>query len=184
MAERSGRMIRVGEAVRSLMRARDRGGGLLQARAAEVWEDVVGPEIAHHTVGMSVRAGELNVHVDSHSWAAQLNLMSEELRDRVNSALGENAVRTIRFTVSRAVDDARVRKAAERDAGRRYGGEYVDPVPLTEAELREIEQEASVIEDEGLREAAIRARVRDREVKKGRGAPSAAQEASDDSRGS
>jgi hypothetical protein len=154
--------------MRSLIRASDRSGGLLKARATEVWEEVVGADIASHTVGMGVKAGELNVHVDSHAWAAQLTLMAEELRERVNEALGENAVSSIRFTVSRAVAEERLQKTSEAEARRRYGGECVKPVPLSAEERREIEEAAAVIESERVREAAIRARMRDRELKRGR----------------
>jgi hypothetical protein len=184
MAERKGKMVRVGDAMRSLIRSSDRGGGLLKARATEVWEEVVGTEIARHTVGMGVRAGELNVHVDSHAWAAQLDLMSEDLRQRLNSALGESAVRSIRFTVSRAVADTRAGEGAEEDARRRYGGERVSPIPLSAEERREIEEEAAGISNESLREAAIRARIRDRELKKGRDMRSVSQGPPEGARGS
>lgn len=168
MGERKGKTVRVGDAMRSLIRASDRGGGLLKARATEVWEEVVGPDIAGHTVGMGVRAGELNVHVDSHAWATQLTLMAEDLKERVNEALGESAVRSIRFTVSRAVAEGRRQKTSEFEAQRRYGGERVEPVPLSADERKEIEKAAAVIENESVREAAIRAQIRDRELKRGR----------------
>ncbi|MFU8890608.1 MAG: DUF721 domain-containing protein [Anaerosomatales bacterium] len=168
MGERRGKTVRVGDAIKSLIRGPDRSGGLLKARAAEVWEEVVGPDIAGHTVGMGVRAGELNIHVDSHAWATQLTLMAGELKDRVNTALGENSVRSIRFTVSSAVAEACTQKATEGQARRRYGGELVEPVPLSDGEIREIVEEAGAIESDSVREAAIRARIRDRELKKGR----------------
>ncbi|MDF1542048.1 MAG: DUF721 domain-containing protein [Anaerosomatales bacterium] len=161
-------MIRVGDAMKSVIRGSDRRGGLLKARAAEVWEEVVGPDIAGHTVGMGVRAGELNVHVDSHAWATQLTLMSEELRDRINTALGESSVRSVRFTVSSAVSEARAQKNTEVQARRRYGGEVVEPVPLSDEETREIVEAAGEIDSDSVREAAIRARIRDKELKKGR----------------
>ncbi|MBE0416330.1 MAG: DUF721 domain-containing protein [Coriobacteriia bacterium] len=183
MGERRGRMVRVGEAMRSLIRSSDRAGGLLKARATEVWAEVVGPDIARHTVGMGVRAGELNVHVDSHAWATQLTLMADDLRKRVNEALGENAVRHIRFTVSRVVAEKRDQETSEREAGRRYGGERVEPVSVTVEERREIEEAAAGIENESLREAAIRARIRDRELKKGREKRGASQGPPGDSAG-
>jgi hypothetical protein len=171
MDKRRGRLVRLGDVVGGLVRPSDRQGGLLKAKVLEAWPEIAGPEIARHTVGMGVRGGELNVHVDSHAWAAQLALLAEDLRGRLNSVLGEEAVRSVRFTVSRAVDDARYGEESEAKARRRYGGEPVEPRPLSEAEIREIEEEAQTIESETLREAAIRARMRDREVKKARKAP-------------
>jgi len=168
MSERQGRAVRVGEVLQSLVRAADRGGGLLKARACELWPQVAGPEISRHTVGMGLRDGELQVHVDSHAWATQLSLLAEDLRDRLNSALGEDAVREIRFTVSSAVDEQTVEREADEAARRRYGGERVEPEQLSESEMRRIERETEAIESEGLREAAIRARIADLRVKKAR----------------
>lgn len=148
--------------------AADRGGGLLKARAADLWPQVAGPEISKHTLGMGLRGTTLQVHVDSHAWATQLTLMADDLRTRLNSALGEEAVREIRFTVSRAVGDARVESETREASRRRYGGEQVQPEELSEAEIERVEQEASSIENEDLREAAIRARTADLKVKKAR----------------
>lgn len=183
MADRRGRMVRVGEELKSAIRSADTGGGLARARASAIWPEVAGPEIARHTVGMGLRSGELVVHVDSHAWATQLGMLSEELRARINSALGQDTVRSIRFTVARTVGDARAERDAERDAGRRYGGDRVDPMPLSPEELEAIEEEASSIESDTLREAAIRARVRDLEVKKARSAKNARQKSSGSARG-
>ncbi len=163
-------MVRLGDVVRSIVRTSDRSGGLLQARATEAWSEVVGPQIESHTLGMKMRGRELEVHVDSHAWAAQLSLLAEDLRERVNSAIGEESVGSIRFTVSRAVGDERAARKAEARSQRRYGGERIDPVPLTEQELREIEEAAASIDNDELRAAAIRAQIRDIEVKKGRAA--------------
>lgn len=168
MAERRGRTVRIGEVLDSVVGAADRGGGLLKARAADLWPQVAGPEISKHTLGMGLRGTTLQVHVDSHAWATQLTLMADDLRTRLNSALGEEAVREIRFTVSRAVGDARVESETQEASRRRYGGEQVQPEELSEAEIERVEQEASSIENEDLREAAIRARTADLKVKKAR----------------
>lgn len=166
MGRRRGRVVRLGDAVLSLAKRADRSGGLLRARAVDVWDEAVGPEIARHTRVTAARSRVLEVHVDSHAWAAQLRLMSEELLDRVNSALGETPVRAIRFTVSRAVEDERTRDAAEERSVRRYGGKKVVPAELTDEEMAEIERSVPEVNDQALREAAIRARARDRQVKK------------------
>lgn len=168
MAERRGRTIRVADAIRDLVSAADSGGGLKRAQAVEAWPEVAGAEIARRTLGVGLRGGELTVQVESHAWATELSVLSEELRERLNSALGEEAVRAIRFTVSRSVSEARATAHAEASALRRYGGEPVQPHPLTPDEVAEIEEQASVIEHEGVREAAVRAQIRDRGLKKAR----------------
>lgn len=168
MAERRGKSVRLGDALGDLVRTADRSGGLSRARASEVWDEVVGPEIARHTVSLAMRRGELLVHVDSHAWAAQLGLLAEDLSDRINSVLGETLVGSIRFTVSREVRDRRQQEREEDDARTGYGGERVEPSPLTEEEMDAVEASVAAIGSDSLRQAALEATKRDLEVKKGR----------------
>lgn len=168
MSEHRGHTVRVGDALASFLNATDKTGRLAKERASMVWPEVVGPEIAGHTLGIGLNKGMLNVHVDSHAWATELGLLAEELRSRLNSVLGEEEVTAIRFTVSRRVSDSHGEALAERAAQRRYGGQRVQPVALTQAEHDVIEAETAGIENAELRETAIQARVRDQEVKKAR----------------
>ncbi len=173
-AARSGKRVRLGEGLDDLVTRRSRANpeGLLQAKVSSAWREVAGEEIDRHTRGLGISRGELRVHVDSHAWAAQLAYMAEELKERLDSVLGEGSVRSIRFTVSRVVGDERVRAEREREAERRYGGERVEPVPLTAEERAAVEREVAGVKSDALREAAVRARVRDLEWKKGREAAS------------
>ena len=170
MPERRGRTIKLADAVRELLSGTGATQGLKQSRVVETWSKVVGPEIEQRTLSAGLRGGELIVQVDSHAWATELSLLSEELRTRLNSALGEEIVQTIRFTVSRSVSEARATTRAEVSSSRRYGGERVQPRPLAADEVAEIEARASIIEHEGVRQAVVRAQIRDRELKKERSA--------------
>jgi hypothetical protein len=127
-------------------------------------------------MGIALRQGLMSVHVDSHVWATELTLLSEELKDRLNAALGEGAVREMRFTVSRKVNDARAVASEEECTRRRYGGERVRPAELTTSEIEAIRKQARTIESPDLRDAAVRAQIRDLEVKKARDAQNAAHE--------
>jgi hypothetical protein len=132
--------------------------------AATSWEKAAGPDIARHTHGMVVRHGELVVYVDSPTWANELSLMSEELRVRLNEELGKDLVTSMRFTVSRQVREERQREALDQE-----GAESApEPAaPLSSAEQGQVEYVARTIEDNGLREAAVRAMTRSLEWKKG-----------------
>ncbi|MDP2181786.1 MAG: DUF721 domain-containing protein [Actinomycetota bacterium] len=157
----------LGRALGSFLRRAVKGGRLAAARVASAWPQACGPQIAEHTAGIFIRGRELVVYVDSPIWANELAAMSEHLRVAVNSVLGEELVSSIRFTVSRKVVEEATLAAAATDKEALYNKDKVDPVPVTEAERAQIEREASVIGDEGLREAAINAQVRDYEWKKG-----------------
>ncbi len=136
-------------------------------RAAEAWARAVGDEIAKHTAGSALREGELVVFVDSAVWANELSVMAEQLRGRVNEELGEDMVRSVRFAVSRKASEERERRAAEEQHEAINGPDVADAVGLTEQERMQVEHVASSIDDEGLREAAVRAMTRHLEWKKG-----------------
>lgn len=174
--------MRLGDALGAWARSADKRGGLSKARAVSLWPEIAGEEIAKHTLGVSLNQETMSVHVDSHVWAAELSLLAEELKDRLNAALGEETVRQMRFTVSRRVSDAREEREAERRVRRGYGGDSVLPAQLTASEIEAIRRSAEVIENPELREAAVRAQMRDLQVKKARQSESASQGADSDVR--
>ncbi|MDP2400727.1 MAG: DUF721 domain-containing protein [Actinomycetota bacterium] len=165
--ERRQGQVRLGEAMGRMMRRIDKDGHLDEARAVEEWRRVAGEQIAAHTFGMSLRKGELVVSVDSPGWAAELSAMSEDLRSRINYALGKETVRRMRFTVGRRVREERALTIAREETARRYGGSRVQPVALTAGERQAVERSVAGIADEGLRDAALKATIADLEWKKG-----------------
>lgn len=169
MSARRGKQVSLGEAVERLVGRWDRssGGALTTARIVELWPLVVGPTIAAHTASPTLRSGELLVLTDSAIWATELSAMGESLRTRLNDELGKPAIRTIRFTVSRQVQQERGREAAEEDTRRFYEPDQTEPVALTSEELAEVESSVAGIQNAALREAARRATVKQREWSKG-----------------
>ena len=137
------------------------------ARAALVWEKVAGAEIARHTLATSVREGEFVVSVDSAAWASQLDLMKDHFLDSIRSELGKDAVRSMRFTVSKRVATARAEKRIESEAEEFYRPDTTPSVPLDENEVRQAEYIAGAVKDAGLRETALRVMIKDLEWKKG-----------------
>jgi predicted nucleic acid-binding Zn ribbon protein len=66
------------------------------ARVQERWEHVVGPAIAAAARPTAERDGVLSVLCESAVWAQELDLMSAELVERLNGALGVDALRGLR----------------------------------------------------------------------------------------
>jgi predicted nucleic acid-binding Zn ribbon protein len=66
------------------------------ARVQGVWEDATGPAIASAAKPTAERDGILTVTCDAAVWAQELDLMAGELVPRINSALGEQAIRELR----------------------------------------------------------------------------------------
>jgi superfamily I DNA and RNA helicase len=139
------------------------------------WQTSVPEEIARHTLGVSMRDGELSVAVDSSTWAAEWSALSEQLRENIEEAAGKGSVRSIRFTVSRRVQMARDDERELEELDDLYKPEDVEPVALSPQERAQIEHAAEQIDDEELRQAFVEAMVTDMELDKGRKARSGPQ---------
>ena len=73
---------------------------LKQGRLADAWPRITGPQIASHTKPVFGRNGELCVWVDQSVLAFELNQKYRQvLLKRLQAAVGEETVKTIRFRV-------------------------------------------------------------------------------------
>lgn len=88
-----------GEAFRA---ARERAApktGLASVQAA--WSEALGERLAAVSTPVSERAGTLTVDAVDGVWAQELDLMQDQLLDRLREALGERAPEALRFRVKR-----------------------------------------------------------------------------------
>lgn len=67
------------------------------ARIWQVWEDVVGPAIARNARPSWIRQGRLTVRVSGPIWLQELDFAREGIREKLNAALGRQAVSRIEF---------------------------------------------------------------------------------------
>lgn len=65
------------------------------------WEDVVGPEIAKHTLPVSYLNGTLYVWVKSAARMQELTFLVRPILKKVNDFAGKKWIRSIRFTLDR-----------------------------------------------------------------------------------
>lgn len=90
----------VGEILPSILTALKHRAASTQNRLAFKWEEIVGPKIASHTRSSLTKSGELIVWVDQSALAFELRQKySEVLLGRVRAAIGEQAVKSLRFRV-------------------------------------------------------------------------------------
>jgi predicted nucleic acid-binding Zn ribbon protein len=75
----------------------------LLAEVQSTWADACGSAVAAEAQPVSERDGVITVACRSATWAQELDLMQEGLRDRLNAALGHDGVKGLRF----AADGAR-----------------------------------------------------------------------------
>jgi predicted nucleic acid-binding Zn ribbon protein len=88
------------DALRSVLA--DSAPATLLAAVQRVWGDAVGPAIAAQAQPVSEREGTVTVTCRSATWAQELDLMQEQLAERVNDALGEPQLAGLRFTANAA----------------------------------------------------------------------------------
>ena len=65
---------------------------LVQAKVQREWEALVGPMISAHAQPEQLRFNKLYVRVDSPAWLQELTLLKPSLKDKLNTALGKEAV--------------------------------------------------------------------------------------------
>jgi hypothetical protein len=177
---RHGRQTRLASALEGIVARLDRrsGGAYTQERISSVWGDLAGLSVSAHTTGAHLRQGTLIIYVDSPIWATELTAMSEQYRTAINKRLGEELVSSVRFSVSKKVTERRGLQDEAVRLDEFYDEDVVDSVPLTEAEMAQVKASVAVIRDQELREAVLRATVRDMEWKRGIAARNARETAS------
>jgi hypothetical protein len=159
--------IQIGETAEALLARVDPSGKRHKARAAAVWAQVAGEEIAQHTRGFAVRGtGELVVFVDNATWASELTMMAEELRGRLAAEIGPQSVRSIRFIVSNKVAEETRWEESEDNTEAFYQGDEAAPAALSEQERLQVAHIAQAVKDPELREIAARVMTKDLERKK------------------
>jgi predicted nucleic acid-binding Zn ribbon protein len=66
-------------------------------RIFEVWDSVVGRDVALNARPSRIRNGRLRVRVSGPIWLQELEFSAETIRNRINKALGRIAVKGIDF---------------------------------------------------------------------------------------
>lgn len=151
-----------------------------RTRVVSAWRSIAGEQVFSHARGMALRGGELLVYVDTPIWANELSALSEHYRVAINEHLGKEAVTSIRFTVSRKVEESARIEAESAPAEPQR--DRVAPVPLTEEEREAVVGMGSAIKDETLRESVVSAAIAHFEWRKGIEARNAAEKAAERAR--
>jgi predicted nucleic acid-binding Zn ribbon protein len=65
------------------------------------WSDIVGTTLAQNTEPVGLKHGCLWLWVKNSTWMQQMVFMREEIRNTINQKLGQDFVKTLRFTLDR-----------------------------------------------------------------------------------
>lgn len=85
------------EAIRAARERAAPATGLASAQAA--WRDAVGEQVAAVAAPVSERAGTLTIECVDGVWAQELDLMQNQLLERLRAELGERSPQALRFRV-------------------------------------------------------------------------------------
>ena len=64
------------------------------------WEEIVGKQIAMHTIPCIIKNGILVIEVDSPAWRHQLDFMKKTIVDKINSYLQGKVIRGIHLNIN------------------------------------------------------------------------------------
>lgn len=93
--QRLPRAVGIGGVLQNLLQQRGMTARLREYRAWQVWNEVVGPQIAAHAQPCGIRDGVLEVKVDQPVWMQQLQLLKPKLLARLNEHLGSPLFRDL-----------------------------------------------------------------------------------------
>lgn len=148
---------RISSTIERLLAARGLASRLKEYRVLGRWDRAVGAVIARHARPQTIRGKRLAVVVDSSAWMQQLSLLKPEIIEKLNRALGEEAVETITLRIG------------EIDLPAAPGREPRPPdASLDAAEQRKVEEYVAVIADPEVRESFRRMIEKDLLTKKQR----------------
>jgi predicted nucleic acid-binding Zn ribbon protein len=72
-------------------------GKLLEMRALEIWDEVVGSSISALTVCKDMRKGEMRLRIASAPLRHEIMMSKPKIMDEINLRLGKEVVKDIRF---------------------------------------------------------------------------------------
>lgn len=123
----------------------------------EIWDDVVGENIAPKTAPLGFRKGALKIGVSDHGWLQQLQFLKEELRERLNKRLGRDLVESIYFQVGYIEKDKipedRVREEMKK-------------ITLPKADVEKIDEVIAELPFDEVREPMRKLMIKDAKRKK------------------
>ncbi len=149
----------LGDLVAGVMDARNLGPELDELRTLMAWDGAVGERIARRARPGRLEGGVLHVRVTSSPWLAELSFHREEMRTRVNAAVGAEVVREVRLHAGALPSPTQAEPGVGVPAPvpRRRPRQPLAATLTPEVSAR-IDQELAAIDDPDLREALARVR--------------------------
>ncbi|MBO0852421.1 MAG: DUF721 family protein [Nocardia sp.] len=81
----------------ALAKSRGWSGKVAEGMVFGRWPQVVGEEIADHATPISLTGSVLNIQAESTAWATQLRMMQSQLLAKINAAVGQGVVTSLKI---------------------------------------------------------------------------------------
>ncbi|RMI34104.1 DUF721 family protein [Nocardia stercoris] len=88
----------LGSLTGALAKSRGWSGRVAEGTVFGRWPNVVGEDIAAHATPVSLTDGVLSVQAESTAWATQLRLLQGQLLAKINAAVGQGVVTSLRIS--------------------------------------------------------------------------------------
>lgn len=134
--------VSAGALIEKMLKERGFEGKLREYRAWQVWDDVVGPQIALRARPIRIRDGVLEVRVDQPVWMQQLQLMKPKLLARLNDRLEGAPIRDLYLRRGRI----------DRVSPQPAPSPTWKDIPLSEEEFAAIDSALESVEDPALKQ--------------------------------
>jgi hypothetical protein len=142
MPERGGQPRPIKSVIEAMLRSWGLDRAAKEQRVFVAWPDAVGESVARNARPMAVHHGLLIVLVRDNVWMQELAMMRDEIKKKLNRALGPGLIQELRFKLGDWEEEESPAAAAEAPLS-----------PEAEAEAR---QTAAVISDPRLREQVLK----------------------------
>ncbi|MEA2015138.1 MAG: DUF721 domain-containing protein [Actinomycetota bacterium] len=87
----------IGSVIRDIVKDLDMEDGLKTSRIFSRWPEIVGTEIGRKSKPRRLAGDTLYISVVNSTWANELSLMSGQLIEKINSFIGGEVVKSIKF---------------------------------------------------------------------------------------
>lgn len=89
----------IGKVLQHILKDKGLASNMALVRVWDIWESTVGEMIAANTIPAAFKGNLLIVNAASSSWIQQLRFLKQDLISQLNSVLGENLVKDIKFKI-------------------------------------------------------------------------------------
>ena len=128
-----------------------------ECKVMDIWDAVVGDKIALRTSPSAIKGGVLKVTVSDHAWLQELQFLKEEIRERLNEALGKESIKNLYFKIG---------QVQEKEVEAPSVTEQLKKIKLTDKEKGVIAAVIHDIENNEVKEAIKKVLVKEAKRKK------------------